>query len=167
MRGGRVHYKQLKNYFRQRDQKAFWIFSYANIAGLFAGLFVGRFLGNLLPWIPGVLLIPSAMLAGLSLTWQRQGRETYRAWWLRCRYASRQLFRSPSLILDSTQYYQAYQPRIRPFSVAGRIEYSGDGLRHKSGESAAGALAPHEDTQSLAMETLPETRIEEGALNGD
>lgn len=65
-----IYYKQLKDFFRQREQKAFWVFNYANLAGLFIGLFARRFLAERLPWVPGILLIPLAMFAGLALTWQ-------------------------------------------------------------------------------------------------
>lgn len=121
-----MYYKQLKDFFRQREQKAFWIFNYANIAGLFIGLLVGRYVAERLPWIPGVVLIPLAMFAGLSLTWQRQGRETYKTWWLWGSYLSRRLFASSSLVLHSAEYYRVEQTTIRPFAIAGKLAYSGE-----------------------------------------
>lgn len=119
-----MYYKQLKDFFRQREQKAFWIFNYANIAGLFIGLFAGRFLAERLPWVPGILLIPLVMFAGLALTWQRQGRETYKTWWLLGRYAFRRVFASSSLTLHSTEFYRVEQATIRPFAIAGKLAYS-------------------------------------------
>src|SRR6266550_4034015 len=98
-----MYYKQLKDFFRQREQKAFWIFNYANIAGLFVGLFVARFLAERMAWLPGPLLIPAVMFAGLSLTWQRQGRETYKTWWLWGLYVFRRTFVSSSLVLHSAE----------------------------------------------------------------
>src|SRR6476661_7841450 len=121
-----MYYKQLKDFFRQREQKAFWIFNYANIAGLFIGLFVGRFLVERLPWVPGALLIPAAMFGGLGMTWQRQGRETYKSWWLMSRYAVRRLFAARSLRAHSAEFYRVEQTTIRPFAVPGKLAYSGE-----------------------------------------
>ncbi len=130
-----MYYRQLKDFFRQREQKAFWIFNYANIAGLFGGLFVGRFLADAIPWLPGPLLIPLVMLGGLSLTWQRQGRETYKVGWLRGRYMARRLFASSSLILHSAEHYRIEQTTLRPFSIAGKLAYSGEGHTQSSGRA--------------------------------
>lgn len=142
-----MYYRQLKDFFRQREQKAFWIFSYANIAGLFGGLFVGRFLADAIPWLPGPLLIPLAMLGGLSLTWQRQGRETYKVGWLHGRYIARRIFSSSSLTLHSAEHYRVEQTTIRPFSIAGRLAYSGEGHTQSSGRARV-----HISTKSIAKE---------------
>lgn len=138
-----MYYKQLKDFFRQREQKAFWIFNYANIAGLFGGLFVGRFLADAILWLPGPLLIPLVMLGGLSLTWQRQGRETYKAVWLRGRYLLRRIFASSSLLLHSTEHYRIEQTTIRPFSIAGKLAYSGEDHVRTSGRRSLHTLATH------------------------
>lgn len=123
-----MYYRQLKDFFRQREQKAFWIFNYANIVGLFVGLFVARFLSEQFRWLPGVILFPAVMLAGLACTWPRQGRETYKTWWLLSRYLVRRIFASTSLAVSSNDYYPAEQARrgVRPFAVAGRLVYLGD-----------------------------------------
>ena len=132
-----MYYKQLKDFFRQREQKAFWVFNYANIAGLFIGLFVGRFLAERLPWVPGILLIPLAMFAGLALTWQQQGRETYKTWWLLGRYAFRRVFASSSLTLHSAEFYRFDQTTIRPFSIAGKLAYSGESARESNAHATS------------------------------
>jgi hypothetical protein len=133
-----MYYKQLKDFFRQREQKAFWIFNYANIAGLFGGLFVARFLAEQMPWLPGPLLIPLVMFGGLSLTWQRQGRETYKTWWLWARYVFRRLFASSSLVLHSAEHYKIEHTALRPFSIAGRLAFSGEDASRAYGRSMAG-----------------------------
>lgn len=121
-----MYYKQLKDFFRQREQKAFWIFNYANIVGLFLGFFTARSLSEAVPWLPAPLLFPMAMLGGLALTWQRQGREAYRTGWLLCRYTLRRLFSKHSLMMNSANDYRVEQTTIRPFAVAGRLIYSGE-----------------------------------------
>ncbi len=123
-----MYYRQLKDFFRQREQKAFWIFNYANIVGLFAGLFVARFLAEQMSWLPGLILFPATMFAGLACTWPRQGRETYKTWWLWGGYLVRRVFASGSLVLTSNEYYRSEQVglAIRPFAVAGRMAYLGD-----------------------------------------
>lgn len=157
-----MYYKQLKDFFRQREQKAFWIFNYANIAGLFIGLFVGRFLAERLPWIPGMLLIPLAMFAGLSLTWQRQGRETYKTWWLLARYALRRVFASSSLSLHSAEYYRVEQTTIRPFSVAGKLAYSGEDPSRSASRTTMSPKAPGSGEMTTAHTPL-QPEVEKGA----
>jgi hypothetical protein len=170
-----MYYKQLKDFFRQREQKAFWVFNYANIVGLFAGLFVARLVTEQLPWLPGPLLIPAMMLAGLSLTWQRQGRETYKTWWLYARYIYRRLFASPSLVLHSIEHYRVEQSGIRPFSIARRMAYSGDRavwVAEKSPSRTglprlAGDLGPRELPSGAAERVaLPEPAPEEETKEG-
>jgi hypothetical protein len=165
-----MYYKQLKDFFRQREQKAFWVFNYSNIAGLFGGLFVARFLAEQIPWLPGPLVIPLVMLGGLSLTWQRQGRETYRTLWLLGCYVFRRVFAPSSLLLHSVEYYRVEQTALRPFSVAGRLAYSGEdtaravrrSMTRVSPTKAERNELPSGTTLLTAIQTTPNLVEEEG-----
>lgn len=119
-------YRQLKDFLRQSEQKGFWIFSYANIAGAGAGYFAGRYLLGALPWLPGILVYAVLIIGGVALTWPREGRPTWRGLWNRGQFYVRRIVARQSLEIHSAAYYHVEQSTIRSFAVAGRVTYSGD-----------------------------------------
>ncbi len=70
--------RQLEEFLGQGDQKGFWIFTYANLAGAFLGAFVGSSLFDPLApslKLPGIL---SGVLLGVMTTWKVKGHPIYR-----------------------------------------------------------------------------------------
>jgi len=124
-----MYYKQLKDFLRQSEQKAFWLFTYANIAGVAAGFFVARYLSEALPWMPAWLLFPALMLAGLACTWPREGRATYKTWMVMGQFLIRRLLSPRSLEVSSATYYRVEQSSLKAFALPGRITYLGGDKR--------------------------------------
>ena len=79
--GSFASYHQLEEFLDQSQQKAFWIFSFGQVVGLFAGLFVGRLIGGLLPHalggILGTPLLFAGALLGVVATWKVKGQPIY------------------------------------------------------------------------------------------
>jgi len=119
-------YRQLKDFLRQSDQKGFWIFNYSNIAGAGAGYFAARYLLGALPWLPGIITYLVLVIGGVWLTWPHEGRSNWRSLWNRGQFWVRRLIARQSIEIHSAAYYRVEQSSIRPFSVDGRVTYSGD-----------------------------------------
>jgi hypothetical protein len=70
--------RQLEEFLGQADQKGFWIFTYANLAGAFFGAFLGNSLLDTAPpslKLPGIL---AGVILGVMTTWKVKGRPIYR-----------------------------------------------------------------------------------------
>jgi hypothetical protein len=147
-----MYYKHLKDFFEQSSQKAFWILSYAHVAGMVLGFFAAHYLSDLLPWAPGVVLYPLGIAAGLALTWVQAGQPIYKIILLWMLFQLRRLLAAPTLLVTSHQYYAWRQAPTRPFALSGRVSYSGEAgsgrhgrlvLGHfGTGRSAAPAMVP-------------------------
>ena len=69
--------RQLEEFLGQADQKGFWIFTYANLAGAFLGAFLGNSLfDSAAPSLklPGILV---GVLLGVMTTWKVKGHPIY------------------------------------------------------------------------------------------
>jgi hypothetical protein len=121
-----VYYKHLKDFLEQSSQKAFWILSYGNIAGLVVGFLVARYVSDLLPGLPGLLLYPGLALGGLALTWVRQGQPAYQRGLLWLGFTLRRLLTPAALEVTSRRYYARPAAGARAFALEGLVSYSGD-----------------------------------------
>jgi hypothetical protein len=121
-----MYYKQLKDFLKQSEQKAFWILTYANIAGLFAGFFLARYLAELVPWLPAPLLFPAGLVAGLACTWPREARPLYKYAWLALRHGGRRLFAPTTLRFTGAAYYRVPVTGVRPLAISGVLTYRGE-----------------------------------------
>ena len=147
-----MYYKHLKDFFEQSSQKAFWILSYAHVAGMVLGFFAAHYLSELLPWVPGLVLYPLGIAAGLALTWVQAGQPIYQIVLLWVLFHLRRLLAAETLIVTSHQYYARRQAPTRPFALSGRVSYSGEaGSGHHgrlvlghfgTGRSAAPTMVP-------------------------
>lgn len=118
-------YRHLKDFLEQTTQKAFWVFTYAHMAGLVAGFILARALSGLLPWLPGIILLPACLIAGLVLTWGHQGEPLYL---VVLRWAGFQLRRlTPArLEVHAGRYYTRRAPATRSFTISGALSYRGE-----------------------------------------
>jgi hypothetical protein len=147
-----MYSKHLKDFFEPSSPKAFWILSYAHVAGMVLGFFAAHYLGDLLPWAPGIVLYPLGIAAGLALTWVQVGQPIYQIVLLWVLFHLRGLLAAHTLIVTSRQYYARRQAPTRPFALSGRVSYSGEegGEHHGqlvlghfgTGRSAAPAMVP-------------------------
>ncbi len=146
-------YKHLKDFLEQANQKAFWILTYGNAAGLVLGLFAAHTLLGLLPALPGAPLYLAGLLGGLAVTWVRQGQPAYLVGGHWARFQARRLLARGTLDVDSRAYYRRQAAPPRPFALAGGLSYSGetDG-RGRSGRTrgAAPPVAPVNSVTHLA-----------------
>ncbi len=123
-----MYYKQLKDFLKQSEQKAFWILTYANIAGIFAGFFAARYLAEALPGLPAPLLFPVGILLGVACTWPRDARPLYKYAWFALRYGGRRVFVPSALHFTGAAYYRVpITTSVRPLEIAGVLTYRGDG----------------------------------------
>ena len=135
-----MYYKHLKDFFEQSSQKAFWILSYAHVAGMVLGFFAAHYLGDLLPWAPGIVLYPLGIAAGLALTWVQAGQPIYQIILLWVLFQLRRLLSAPTLLVNSRQYYARRQAPTRPFALSGRVSYSGEAGSGRHGRLVVGHL---------------------------
>ena len=133
-----MYYKHLKDFFEQSSQKAFWILSYAHVAGMVLGFFAAHYLGDLLPWAPGIVLYPLGIAAGLALTWVQAGQPIYQIVLLWLLFQLRRLLAAPTLLVTSRQYYARRQAPTRPFALSGRVSYSGEEGSGRQGQLVLG-----------------------------
>ena len=122
-----MYYRQLKDFLKQSEQKAFWILTYANIAGIIAGFFAARYLAEALPGLPAPLLFPLGLVAGLLCTWPREARPFYKYAWLAARYTGRRLLIPASLRFTGAADYRVPVTGLRPLEIAGVLTYRGEG----------------------------------------
>ncbi len=111
--------RQLEEFLGQADQKGFWIFTYANLAGAFMGAFLGNSLFETAApslKLPGIL---AGVLLGVMTTWKVKGHAVYR-WALSYilfvlrRYLKLGLGDST---IDSALYYRARAVEREPFML--------------------------------------------------
>jgi len=124
-------YHHLKNFTESGSQKVMYIFTYANIVGVFLGYLAASYLISLLPFVPGFIGYPACMVTGLVLTWSTKGRMVYSVVLLWLSYLARKVLIPQSLIIYSGDYYKQTQPSIQEVSVPGKLVYHGvsnDGL---------------------------------------
>jgi hypothetical protein len=122
-----MYYRQLKDFLKQSEQKAFWILTYANIAGIVAGFFAARYLAEALPGLPAPLLFPLGIVAGLLCTWPREARPFYKYAWLASRYTGRRILQPTALRFTGAADYQVPITGLRPLEIAGVLTYRGEG----------------------------------------
>jgi hypothetical protein len=146
-----MYYKHLKDFFEQSSQKAFWILSYAHVAGMVLGFFVAHYLGDLLPWAPGLALYPLGIAAGLALTWVQAGQPIYQIVLLWVLFHLRRLLAPQTLIITSRQYYAQRQPPTRPFALSGRVSYSGEAVERRHGRLVLGHFGAGAGSASPGM----------------
>ena len=133
-----MYYKHLKDFFEQSSQKAFWILSYAHVAGMVLGFLAAHYLSELLPWVPGLVLYPLGIAAGLALTWVQAGQPIYQIVLLWVLFHLRRLLAAHTLIVTSRQYYARRQAPTRPFALSGRVSYSGEDVGRRHGRLVLG-----------------------------
>jgi hypothetical protein len=133
-----MYYKHLKDFFEQSSQKAFWILSYAHVAGMVLGFFAAHYLSDLLPWAPGLVLYPLGLAAGLALTWVQAGQPIYQIVLLWLLFQLRRLLTAQTLLVNSRQYYARRQAPTRPFALSGRVSYSGEESSGQHGRLVVG-----------------------------
>jgi hypothetical protein len=161
-----MYYKHLKDFFEQSSQKAFWILSYAHVAGMVLGFFAAHYLGDLLPWAPGVVLYPLGIAAGLALTWVQAGQPIYQIFLLWVLFHLRRLLAAETLLVNSRQYYARRQAPTRPFALSGRVSYSGEEGSGRHGRlvlghfgtvagSAVPGMTPHPPVRGLTVSSNP------------
>jgi hypothetical protein len=121
-----MYYKQLKDFLKQSEQKAFWILTYANIAGIFAGIFAARYLAEALTWLPAPLLFPLGILVGLACTWPREARPLYKHAWLALCYGGRRVLIPGTLHFTGATHYRVPATGVRPLEIAGVLAYRGE-----------------------------------------
>ena len=127
-------YQQLEEFLDQSQQKAFWIFSFGQVVGLFAGLFVGRLVGALLPHALGGLLGTPLLLAGALLgviaTWKVKGQPIYALTWNYLSFYVKRLLRLAPMVVSSADIYETPAESVAP------VEWSQDGRPsfHYAGE---------------------------------
>jgi hypothetical protein len=121
-----MYYRQLKDFLKQSEQKAFWILTYANVAGIFLGFFAARYLAEALPLVPAPLLFVAGMAGGLAATWPRQARPLYKLLGLRLLYQGRRLLTPAALTFTGAAYYRVPATGVRPLAIAGVLTYRGD-----------------------------------------
>ncbi len=127
-----MYYQQLKDFLKQSEQKAFWIFSYANLAGLVAGFFAARYLAEVLTALPAPLLYLIGIVIGLAATWPREARPLYKLLGLRLLYSARRAITPATLLFTGAALYRVPATGVRPLTIPGVLTYRGD-----SGEVAA------------------------------
>src|SRR3954454_9238804 len=90
-------YHQMEEFLDQSQQKAFWIFSFSQVVGLFAGLFAGRLIGGLLPHalsgLLGTPLLFAGALLGVVATWKVRGQPLYARLWNNISFVARRISR--------------------------------------------------------------------------
>jgi len=121
-----MHYKQLKDFLQQGQQKAFYVLSYFNVGGMVLGYILAQQVGGLLPDVPGILLTALGVSGGLALTWDHEGLALYRIVWLGLEFQVRRLTAAPTLMVHAGAYYQRRLRSSRPFALSGMVSYSGD-----------------------------------------
>ena len=124
-----MYYKQLKDFLKQSEQKVFWIFSYANLAGLVLGFFAARYVAEQIAWAPGPLLYVLGLVGGLLATWPREARPLYKLLLLRLLHEIRRLLLPKTLLFTGAVYYRVPVTGVRPLTIAGVLTYRGDNGR--------------------------------------
>ena len=69
--------------------------------------------------------MPLGLLAGLALTWVRQGLPLYARLALWAAFQARRRLAAPTLAVQSRAYYRAPAATDRAFAVPGRVRYHG------------------------------------------
>ena len=111
--------RHLEEFLGQADQKGFWIFTYANLAGGFIGAFVGNSLLDRVAPSFKLLGIVVGVLLGLMTTWKVKGHPIYK-WVLS--YTMFVLRRYLKLglgdhMIDAALYYRARTVEQTPFML--------------------------------------------------
>src|SRR5690349_1370435 len=150
-----MYYKHLKDFFEQSSQKAFWILSYAHVAGMVLGFFAAHYLGDLLPWAPGIVLYPLGIATGLALTWVQAGQPIYQIVLLWVQFHLRRLLAAHTLMVTSRQYYARRQAPTRPFALSGRVSYSGEEVGRRHGRLVLGRFGAGADSALPGMPRPP------------
>src|SRR4051794_1060330 len=123
---GFASYHQLEEFLDQSQQKAFWIFSFGQVVGLFAGLFVGRLVGGMLPHalggILGTPLLFAGALLGVVATWKVRGQPVYARVWNSVSFLARRLARLGTARVSSGDIYDIPVETVAPveWAAAGR-----------------------------------------------
>jgi hypothetical protein len=179
--------RQLEEFLGQADQKGFWIFTYANLAGGFIGAFVGNSLLDRVAPSFKLLGIVAGVLLGLMTTWKVKGHPIYK-WALS--YIMFVLRRYLKLglgdhMIDAALYYRARTVEQTPFMlVAARggkpvpvLVHRGSGssvdafdslllsppAEGRAWEPGAGARTPQTD----GARTVADPGIHSGALSSN
>jgi hypothetical protein len=121
-----MYYQQLKDFLKQSEQKVFWIFSYANLAGLVLGFFAARYIAEQITWAPAPLLYVLGIVGGLLATWPREARPLYKLLLLRLFYETRRQLLPKTLLFTGAVYYRVPVTGVRPLTIAGVLTYRGD-----------------------------------------
>src|SRR4051794_33305427 len=126
---GFASYHQLEEFLDQSQQKAFWIFSFGQVVGLFAGLFMGRLVGGLLPHalggILGTPLLFVGALLGVVATWKVKGQPIYARAWNSVSFLARRLARLGTARVSSMDIYDIPVATTAPveWAEAGRPSF--------------------------------------------
>lgn len=146
--------RQLEEFLGQADQKGFWIFSYANLAGGFLGAFAGNSLLDKLAPSLKLLGIALGVLLGVMITWKVKGGPIYmwvlsNAVFLLRRYLKVGL---GDFTIDAGRYFRSRAVSQEPFMlVATRdgktvpvLVHRGSGVR-SSADLLDGVLIPEQE----------------------
>lgn len=162
--------KQLEEFVGQADQKGFWIFTYAHLAGAFIGAFTGNaLLERAVPGIPALRLlgILAGVAAGVGLTWKVRGHAVYTWVSLAIMFMLRKHagLGLGDCLISSAPYYRAGKLAQEPFLlVASRDGQHVPVLMHSgSGRRLYGALSAFQSAEATVMPGEPHASERPGA----
>lgn len=114
--------RQLEEFLGQADQKGFWIFTYANLAGGFIGAFAGNGLAErVAPSAAAFKLLGIALgvLFGVTTTWKVKGHAVYTWALLLASFALRRYARigMTDAHISAGEFYRPGASRQKPFML--------------------------------------------------